>query len=363
MDKKAQIESDIYRFLAGIATPEESEKLISWLKESQENRLQYFRLKRIWLETRHSDEANDLLEESWGRLKLRSALQTRAAEKEDNRFRIHPGRFSAAAGIIILIGISLFMGNKIRTLSDHTQTTHEIYVPLGSRGNVTLPDGTNVWLSADSKLSYKSDFANNNRNVSLSGEAFFDVEQRDNSLFTVTTRDVRIKVLGTQFNVKSYPDEHVTETTLVKGEVEIEVIDERIRSRPVLLAPNQRLTYSTNDHKADIPEEEAKEEVPGETAQALLSRPSLQIAHISSTDEYISWKDGRLVFRSEPLKDMARKLERYYNVEISFNDESIKEIRYTGTLEDVTIVEVLRAITSSSRINYEIDNNKIKLSI
>jgi transmembrane sensor len=362
MDKKAQIESDIYRFLAGIATPEESENLISWLKESQENRLQYFRLKRIWLETRPCNQDNDSLEDSWGRLQLRHSLQTKTAEKADNRFRINPRRFSAAASIIILIGISLFMGNKIRIMSDHPRTTHEIYVPLGSRSNVILPDGTNVWLSADSKLSWDSDFVNDNRNVSLTGEAFFDVVS-DNSLFTVTTRDVKIKVLGTQFNVKSYPDEPITETTLVTGEIEIAVIDERLRSRPVLLTPNQKLTYSTNARPADIPEDEAREKVPGETAQALPSRPSLQLAHISSVDEYISWKDGRLVFRSEPLKDMARKLERYYNVEITFNDESIKEVRYTGTLEDVTIVEVLRAIASSSRISYEIDNNKIKLSI
>jgi transmembrane sensor len=143
----------------------------------------------------------------------------------------------------------------------------------------------------------------------------------------VNTRDLIIRALGTEFNVKSYPDEDATETTLVSGIVEIAVTDEGIASRPVLLKPDQRIIYSrakgillarpgeTKDEKVEVIDK----------IEELDQKPSLQISQIGSTEEYTSWKDGKLVFRSETLENLSRKIERFYNVNIFFEDDSIKE--------------------------------------
>ena len=369
MERKENIESIIFRYLSDSASEEESALLLEWLKESRENRITYFTLKKIWLNTRKDGYTENYIDDEWNRLKLRTTLQSKQKENYKKGFSISLGKISVAASILILIGISSFLGIKLRSMSDYQQTIHEISVPMGSRTNITLPDGTSVWLNADSKLTYTSDFGRGSRDVSLTGEGFFDVRQHLSSVFTVNTRDMNIRALGTQFNVKSYSDENTTETVLISGEIEVCVIDENIRSRPVLLSQNQRIIYSREERRVitSHAEEETEEIVREETKKEerefeVIPKPSLQIAQVSSIDNYTSWKDGRLVFRSETLTDLARKLERFYNVNISFQDESIKELRYTGTLEEVTIEEVLRAIASASDIRYKIDKNNVTFS-
>jgi transmembrane sensor len=354
----------IYKFLAGTASETENKQLTEWLTESNENRLYYFTIKRIWLEGKEIPDNIKMTNASWERLKLRTSIQSHSKINDDYRPHINVRKLSIAATILILIGISSFLGIKLRSLSEYQQTTHEITVPMGSRSNITLPDGTSVWLNADSKLTYRSDFGRRNRDVTLSGEAYFDVSPDKGSVFTVNTRDLVIKALGTEFNVKSYPDEDATETTLVSGSIEIAVTDEGIASRPVLLKPDQRIIYSRAKGRIVAePAETKDEEVEfAETIEELDQKPSLQISHISSSEEYISWKDGRLVFRSETLENLSRKIERFYNVDIAFENDSIKELRYTGTLDEVTIEEVLRAIARSSDISFKIDKNKVILS-
>jgi transmembrane sensor len=369
MEKQEQIESVIYKFLARSASEEENEKLTEWLTESNENRLYYFTIKRIWLEGKEIPDKIKMTDASWDRLKLRTFIQSSRKIRDNYKPHINIRKLSVAATILILIGISSFFGIKLKSLSEYQKTTHEITVPLGSRTNITLPDGTNVWLNADSKLTYTSDFGLRNRDVSLSGEAYFDVRHQGNSFFSVNTRDVNIKVLGTQFNVKSYPDEEVTETTIVSGKVEVNVTEAGITARPVLLTQNQRITYSrTEGRLVTRPVETFDHEIVvvdtlEVAVKELVQKPSLQISQISSPEEYTSWKDGKLVFRAETLKSLAPKLERFYNVNISFENDSVKDLSYTGTLDEVTIEEVLRAIAAASKINYDIDKNNVIFSI
>ena len=360
-------ESIIFRYLSGSASEEESGELFEWLKESRENRITYFTLKKIWLNTRADGCTNKYIEDSWDRLKLRTTLQSSKNVKDPGLPRINIRKLAVAATILVLIGISSFLGIQLRNLSEYDQTLVEISAPLGSRTNVSLPDGTNVWLNAGSNLTYRSDFGRGNRNVSLSGEAYFDVSPDKGSVFTVNTRDVDISALGTQFNVKSYPEEEVTETTLVNGLVEVAITDPGIRAQPVLLKPNQRIIYSRDTRRILVNEEEKEvaeetEEIVAEDEPELQVQPRIMIADVNDVKEYTSWKDGRLTFRSENLETLTPKLERFYNVKISFQDDSIKKLRYTGTLEEVTIEEVMRAIASASKINFNIDKNNIVLS-
>ncbi len=369
MNSKKNTDSIIARFLAGSANDEESEFLLQWLKQSRENRKTWFSTKRIWLKSLESDENDEFISNSWNRLKIRTLLQKEVKDKGEKSIKASFRKLSIAASILVLIGISSFLGIKLKNLSDYQHTFHEITAPMGSRTSIMLSDGTRVWLNAGSKLTYRSDFGLRDRDVSLSGEAYFDVQQHENSVFSVNTRDLNIRVLGTKFNIKSYPDEEITETTIVSGKVEVNVTEKGIAARPVLLTQNQKITYSRAEgivqmHRIDEVEEEdiKDEDIMVEKVGELVRKPSIQIAQVINTDKYTSWKDGKLVFRSEELGKLAPKLERFYNIDISFENESIKDMKYSGVLENVTVEEVLRAIATASKINYKIDKNRVFFS-
>jgi transmembrane sensor len=362
MDRK-ETKPLIYNYLSGYASEEETARLIEWLKESKENRLTYFSLKRIWLDTRETAYNEENIDESWNRLKLRTTLQSGDKNKNSGISQVNITKLAVAATILVLVGISSFLGIKLRNLSEHDQSMYEISVPLGARTNITLPDGTNVWLNAGSTLTHRLDFGRNDRSVSLTGEAYFDVSPGGSRVFKVNTRDMDIRVYGTQFNVKSYPDEDVTETTLVSGLVEVSITDPGIRANPVHLEPNQRIVYSRTIRRILVEEEEEAiaEKIIAVDEPELSTKPRLYLSSVIEIEQYTSWKDGKLTFISESLETLTPKLERFYNVNITFLDDSIKALRYTGTLEEVTIEEVMRAIASASNIRFEIEKNQIIL--
>jgi len=366
MNRPEKIESIIFRYLSDCATENESDILTEWLSESRENRITYFTLKKIWLSNQEEGYNEKHINDSWNRLKFRTILQNHQSQERtlsSGLFRINMRKLAVAATILLLLGISSFLGIRLSILSDLDHSITEITVPLGARSNITLPDGTNVWLNAGSNLIYRSDFGRKDRSVSLTGEAYFDVKNMERLIFTVNTRDLDVKVYGTQFNVKSYPDENVTETTLVKGSVEVSLTDPGIRAQPVRLEPNQRIVYAryTRSIVVNEKEEGVAEDTISKVEPKLSVMPRMMVADVADVNEYTSWKDGRLTFRSEPLETLATKLERFYNVKISFQHDSIKELKYTGTLNEVTIEEVIRAIASASNIKFEIEKNQITL--
>ncbi len=364
-DNNDAIGNVICKFLSDSATQEESENLVKWLKESQKNRFHYFAVKRIWQEGHANINENEFLENSLERLSLRLALSDKDKNKDNNSFKFSFKQISVAATILILIGISSLLGIKLMNLSEFNQNQYEISVPLGSRTNIILPDGTDVWLNAGSKLIYNSDFGRRDRSVSLIGEAYFDVNKHDNFVFTVNTRDLDIRVHGTEFNVKSYPEEDITETTLVSGRVEVLLTEEGSRvPQSLFLLPNQKMTYFRDGRKTIglVEEKQIPEEATVKAEPEYSAAPAVIVSDVVETEEYTSWKDGRLIFMSESLETLAKKLERFYNVQISFQDETIKNLSYTGTLEEVTIEEVLRAIARTSRIKFSIDKNQIVIS-
>lgn len=360
------IEQIISRFLEGTISDKESALFTAWLKESRENRRQYFAYKNVWLEAKRPDDQN-FVDHSWNRLRLRTILQENDRPILSRGWRDYLVRYSVAASILILVGVSLYIGAVTRKLSRFEHTVHEIHVPLGSRTSITLPDGSNVWLNAGSTITYNAGFGRSNRDISLVGEAYFDVREQKNIPMMVQTRDINIRVLGTRFNVKSYPEENKTETTLVSGQIEVLMSSGDGPTRTIMLARNQRLIYSHD--KNSVVFENATKSAPADVItgednapERLDIRPGVVLSNVRNTHEYVSWKDGKLFFRAEPLKTLVPKLERFYNVNIYFKDPSIQETLYSGTLQNVTIEEVLRAISVSSGIRFEIEKNQITLS-
>lgn len=363
MKEKETTDTIIYKFLSGNADNKETDLLLEWLKEDRQNRIYYFTLKRIWLESREQYDRDKLIDDSWNRFNNRTSLVSAETDRKSNRRLINYSKIFVAATVFLLIGLTAILGLRIKDYENLDASVQVVSVPKGSRTSVTLPDGSQVWVNAGSTLEYRSDFAKGSRTVTIEGEAYFKVVPMKNSIFTVNTRDLVIKVHGTEFNVKSYPDEATSEATLISGKVEVLLIEDNgLLSEPVRLSLNQKLTYSRD--KRDIEVISLKEKITevnktDSGISKLPPRPNVVISRVTNTETLTSWKDGRLTFNRETLEDLAPKLERFYNIEITFEENSVKSIRFTGTLENVTLEEAMKAIRSASGISYRINKNKV----
>jgi len=173
----------------------------------------------------------------------------------------------------------------------------------------------------------------------------------------VKTSDVNVKVYGTRFNIKSYPEERTIQTTLVEGSLAVETIRNTEGRNPVFLKPNQTLTYYKPLARKSVREEAQKstdinEAVPQTSPAKIVLNPTVDPLSVTS------WKDNEWVIAGEELDDLAVKLERRYNVKITFQDESLKKYKFTGTLKEETFEQVLKIIQLSAPILFTvIDNN------
>lgn len=343
----------------------EADELLALLANSKENRLGYFFIKRIWLAGASSNTENENTERSWERLKFRMSEGQKSNSEKIKKPSKPAYKFLAiAASISLLIALISLFSLGIRSINHYSQNINEIEVPLGSRASLTLPDGSKVWLNSGSKFSYPHNFDKRSREVTLSGEAFFDVKKRSKIPFVVQANELRINVLGTRFNVKCYPDEQTVETVLVEGKVKIDEVAKGKLFEPVTLSPRQKLTYIKKSTVAELSELSISKPIENEKKPDLKSlKKQLHITNVENVEEDISWKEEKLVIRSESLESIARKLERFYNVDITFKQDSIKGFKFSGTLEELSIEEVLRAIATTSPIEFTINKNKIILDL
>ncbi len=222
-------------------------------------------------------------------------------------------------------------------MTDSTKSagTNTLRVPAGQRACITLQDGTEVWLNAHSSLTYPSHFYGKERFVTLSGEAFFDIASNPSKPFIVSTKDIKIEALGTQFNVKSYPESDFVQTSLLEGSVRITNL-KSVRKN-IILYPNQEVIV--RNEKMDVKE----------------------IEHLS----YFLWKDGIYSFEEEEFKSIIQKLEFYYDVKVIVKDSSILDLVYTGKIRQQDGVdEILRIFQKihKFKITTDRDNNIITLS-
>ncbi len=197
-----------------------------------------------------------------------------------------------------------------------------IHAPLGSRVSFNLPDGTTGWLNSGSSLTYSLPF-NDQRQVSLEGEAWFDVAHDLQHPFEVSVGEARIDVLGTSFDVSGYREEGLVEVVLLNGKVEFTGYPEGPKT---LLTPSQRLVY--RDGQAVVEAVEAA--------------------------KYQAWTDGKLVFRGDNMVEVARRLERWYNIEMEIADRELNNFSFRGTFEDDSLQETLRLLSLTSPMGYRI---------
>ncbi len=350
----------IVRYLLGQASGKEMDLLKAWLEADEKNRSLFTEFQNIWnMDQVHRELTPAVEKKDWEKLRLRMQSAQKPVVPIDTR---HPGYMKrwlqVAAVFLVGFAISWFVFNVFSPDHNVAGVYNEIITPLGSNSTVMLPDGTEIVLNAGSKLRYPQAFKKQRREVFLEGEAFFIVKADPNRKFLVNTPDITIKVYGTRFNVKAYSSDKTVETTLVEGKISVipKSIPGKTKIKEIVLYPNQRLVLNK---MVESEKSMQKEDRSGDEVKNTLQVPKLIISKRVDPKYYTSWKDGRLIIKSERLDNLAVKLERRYNVRIHFKDEEVKKYRFTGIIEDETVEQVFDAIKTASKINYKIQDRDI----
>lgn len=266
-----------------------------------------------------------------------------------------------AAGMLVLLATGWFIfrsPEKERATDPLAAVKSEISTKNGSRTRIQLPDGSTVWLNAGSKLDYDKEFGNNIREVHLTGEGFFDVVKNPEKPFIIHASAVDIKVLGTQFNVKSYPGDKTTETSLIRGSVEVFV---KNRGEKWVLRPNEKLVVENEIPRINtgtpVKAEHQSERVRKEPLVAIKELTYFQPDQITPVEA--SWTRNQLSFKDEPFAEVAKKMERWYDVEFEFRTRSLEKLMMYGTFENETLEQALEALQFSFGFRYVIKGKKV----
>ena len=224
----------------------------------------------------------------------------------------------------------------------------------GEKKVITLSDNTTIWLNAGSELRIDEKYGKENRKVYLSGEALFDVIHDESLAFVVYTDKYEVKDLGTVFNVKAYPGDKESETSLIRGKVEIKVTNS---ARKIFLSPNQKVVINDND-KPDVKE---KQPSASEASPDIILLP-LSYNQKDSAVVETAWTQNRLEIVNEDFYEMKEKLERWFDVKITIKDDEVGKYPFTATFEKENIQQVLQALQYAYHFNYNIKNNEVNIS-
>ncbi len=263
---------------------------------------------------------------------------------------------AAVAASVILFFVFNPFGNDNKEAAGQPIAINEVSVRKGSTSKIILPDGSEVWLNAGSKLVYDKEYGEKGREVSLTGEGFFDVKKMQDVPFIIHTANIHIKVLGTTFNVKAYPEDNKTETSLLHGSVEV-----TINGRPkdkIILSPSEKLIVE-NDGSFREETQKQKADIKLLVPTPVISINKLLYNPADSAVAEVQWVNNRLVFRDEAFGDLAARLERRYDVHIEIKEEAIAEERLNGVFESENILQVLDALKESIPFRYSKEGNSI----
>ncbi|NLR65921.1 DUF4974 domain-containing protein [Chitinophaga varians] len=265
--------------------------------------------------------------------------------------RYHYIRYAAAVigGAVILAAGGYFFSRQQRAARMSSEMAAATVISAGDepRKSVILPDGSALVLRKNSRVELAEGFNRVNRDLTLTGEAFFDVVKDVHRPFMVHTSAFDIKVLGTVFNVSAYTGHPLMEASLFRGSVEITCAQGP--AQKIVLQPNQKLTIAgTATGKT--------------TAAPVLKVLPLDADPVNHKAREIAWVRNRLEIENEPLADIAGKLEKWYGIRIAFADDAVKQYRYSGTFESETVLKALDALQLSYPFNFKMVNDTIIIS-
>lgn len=344
----------IIRFLMNEASEEDVCLLQSRIVEDESFRGHFEQIQETWNRIELERDLDDVkINRDWEKVLSKIEIGT----QKKGHFSISHWAFKAAAVFLIGCVFSWLLFNEVIPATEQSGIYHTIETPKGSNTIINLPDGSKITLNAESKLKYPQKFSGRQRQVFLEGEAFFEIAKDKDRQFIVMTPDLAVKVHGTSFNIKSYAKDNTVETTLVEGAISLYKTDQkgRLIGKEIKMQPNQQLVFykgTSSNESAEAPPV-TKKEAPK------TMKPKLMLSRRIDTERFTSWKDGQLIIKSETLEKISITLERRYNVNIHFEEEKIKQYKFTGTFENETIEQVLTAIKLASSVDYRIEESEI----
>ena len=352
------------RNLSGEAGPGEEQELMMHLQERPDLMQQYELMKRIWDAYAGWQQPTPPEAARIYRILQLSAAEDAIRNDDTNHAPISPARMIRWRGRKdvyrrVAIAAGLFIGLLALAwwyTGSRRDSASEIIAERGSKTRTILPDGSTVWLNAGSRIHYEPGFSGPLREVTLQGEAYFDVVKQPARPFIVHAGGINIKVLGTSFNVKSYDDDKTVETTLIRGLVQI--------TRPSTSSGQVPPIYLHPHQKIVLPRRNSEEPAPAATAHMPAARRQPSIIPIDSSmkeDERVetSWVYNRLEFRGDSFGELARKLERWYNIDIHFEDEAARSLTFNGSLENETVEQAFLAQEAAVPFRFTINNNVV----
>jgi transmembrane sensor len=354
-------------YLKGELNSDETRDLINWIKESSANKRYFDEYCEMWITSEASlkNTGFNYHEGFWKfkqKIKLSENLQPEL--NKTNIFRTVMRYAAIFIFAFALSGLLLYNLGLSRT-NKPSQNSCELIVPMGSRAQFTLSDGTSVTLNSGSKLKYDNRFGVNDRVVQLEGEAYFKVAKDKQRPFLVKTSHLNVLALGTVFNVKAYSEDKTIETTLIEGSIRVEEVTNDRLSEVLVLKPNQKLTFFKEDssmvNETTITNEKTSNLAQPSKIQVSGEIPKL-VAENINVEPVISWKENRWIFEKESLSQIAIELERKFDVKIVFESEQLKTFRFTGIIVAEPIEQVLQVISISSPINFKLNGRVVTLS-
>lgn len=333
---------------SGEASPEELEELAALSPEGDEDTLDA--LDRVWVAPMEPVPETFPSRNVWHRVQ-KSIYSEQARTGRGRLLRL--GLALAAAGVLgaIVIGGWYMSGRKVQQASVDEHPMNQVVTQAGSKTKIALPDGTLVWLNGNSQLTYgNKSFGTEEREVTLSGEAFFDVVKNEKLPFIIHTKDMTIRVLGTAFTVRAYPRDKTVETVLIRGLVEITT--RRDPERKIVLKPNEKIVVPV-----EAPESNSTAKAPARIPASPYS--ILRLGKDTATETV--WMRSKLEFDNETFEELAPKMEKWYNIHIHFKDEKIRKRHFSGVIEKETLTQTLEAMKLSGHFEYEIKDNELWL--
>ena len=261
--------------------------------------------------------------------------------------------------IIVLAAATVyFLAGKKNVVAAAEQEISSVVTKNGNRTKIVLPDGSQVWLNAGSNIDYNnSTFNKELREVSLNGEAYFDVTKNEAKPFIIHTKRMDIKVVGTAFNVRSYNDEKTAEASLIRGIIEVTLKDRK--DQKIVLKPNEKISINTEEEKQASVKASEKIAVKPRSAIPQVVINDLKPNPINNIIPEIAWTQNRLYFEDQSLEDIAPMLEKWFGKTVIVQTQALKKVRYTGNFENETIENVLSYLKLSRQFNFKFEGDSV----
>lgn len=350
MDPNIQLRELLNRYLRNSCTEEEVQLLLDYLKRA-DNEPELKQILNDYWQDIDEKEISEGTGFHYDKDEWFEEIYSKALNKDDSighsnkrlNFRTYvlpsnnkrpPLLLKVAAILLIAVTMSyLFYFFATDTSTDSPAYSQKI-AAAGEKVRFVLPDGTQVHLNSESRLTFPEKFSNSSREVQLQGEGYFIVTKDKERPFLVYTKEITTKVLGTSFSIRSYPEDDQTVVAVRSGKVSVAESGSTDRHADVILEPNEFVNYTFTDHQFTTGE--------GITA-------------------FTAWNSGVLLYHDKELGEVANQLERWYGVDINFENEAIKKCIVRGEHRDESLTNVLEAITYAFDMEYSIDDRRVLL--